>query len=147
MLDLIPDRRTHVRRYGCACNRLDLGCFSLRDLLASTRGLGNQPHRISAERGLVAHSAHGGRTTPPPYVDFVRIALGRNCADQYRSREYDAILLALAAVSITTPSPTIGWSCFVCAYRGPSGQSLAGAQLQRIRQVHLRAGQPSTGNV
>src|SRR5277367_3031189 len=55
----LPKRRADIRDLRGPRNRLDLGGFSLRHLLAGARGLGDQSHRISAEPRAAAYFANG----------------------------------------------------------------------------------------
>src|SRR5579863_3696060 len=89
---------------------MDLGGFSLRNLLARARGMGNQPHHIFAQPRTTSYASHGGPTASLPHVDFVRITLGRDRADQYRDCEHAPILPVVASISPAAQVRTIGGS-------------------------------------
>src|SRR5437016_8237798 len=145
MSNAVPDWRKSLRRRGGSSRRMDLGIISLRNLLAHTRRVGNEPYRIFAESGAPVHLTHGGgsagrrsRHAPTSFMDSLRPSLGRDRADEYRTHFHDAFLLAVAAVSNFMAFAAHG-RCLVFADHIFGDEPLAHPQLLDLRQVRLHS--------
>src|SRR5438876_12130841 len=110
MSNAVPDWRKSLRRRGGSRRRMDLGIISLRNLLAHTRRLGNEPYRIFAESGAPVHLTHGGgfagrrsRHAPTSCMDSLQLSLWSVRGYEFGSHLHDAVVLAMAGVSMYVP--------------------------------------------
>src|SRR5215470_999930 len=123
---------------------MDLGIVSIRDLLASASGVGDEPECVSAQPGFAA-GVSPERNLPHARLDLLRLAVGRDPAHQHRHSFAAAVFSALASGSQTTP-PVSSEIRHGDGGADSSDYTVAYAQLFGIRKVCFHPRQPAAGN-